>query len=121
VLRRIFGPNREEIIEGWRKLHNKEIHNLFSSNIRKRNSRGMRWMGHVPCLGQMRNAYNILFREPEGKRPLPTHRWEGNVKMDLREIGWGSVDWIHLIQDRAHWQALMKTVINLASHKRQEI
>jgi len=68
-----------------------------------------------PCMGDMRNAHNILIGKPEGKRPLgrPRSRWEGNIGMDLREIGWESVDWIHLAQDRDQWLALMNTVMNL--------
>jgi hypothetical protein len=62
----------------------------------------MRWMGQVACMGKMRNAYKILVRKPDGKRPLgrSRHRWEDNIRVDLREIGWKDVDWIHLAQDR---------------------
>jgi hypothetical protein len=62
-----------------------------------------------------RNVYRVLMRKPEGKRPLerPRHRWEDGIRMDLREIGWGSVDWIQLAQDRDQWQALVNTVMNL--------
>jgi hypothetical protein len=65
-------------------------------------------------MGEMRNAYKILVGEPEGKRPLtrPNHRWEG-IRIDLREIGWKDVDWMHLVQDRGQWQALMNTIMNL--------
>jgi hypothetical protein len=66
-------------------------------------------------LGEKRNAYRILAGKPEGKRPLgrPRHRWEDNIRMDLREIGWGGMDWIDLAQDRDQWRALVKTVMNL--------
>jgi hypothetical protein len=59
-------------------------------------------------MGEVRGAYNILVGKPEGRRPLgrPRHRWENNIKMNLREIGFGDVDWIHLAQDRVRWRAL---------------
>jgi hypothetical protein len=84
VLRKIFGPRREE--DGsWRKLHNDELHNLYSSpNIAGViKSRRMRWVGHVACLGEGRGVYGVLDGMPEGKKPMgrPRHRWEDNVKM----------------------------------------
>jgi hypothetical protein len=86
VLRRIFGPKREE--DGsWRKLHNDELHRLYSSSniVRVIKSRRLRWAGHVACMGDGRGVIG----RPEGKRPLgrPRRRWEDNIKMDLREIG----------------------------------
>jgi hypothetical protein len=65
--------------------------------------------------GEKRNAYRVLVGKPEGERPLgrPRHRWEDNIKMDLRERGWGGVSWIDLAQDRDQWRALVNTVINL--------
>jgi hypothetical protein len=79
----------------------------------------MRWMGHVICMGEIRNAYKVLIRRPEGKRALerPPYRWEVNIRMDLREIGWENVDWIHLVQDRNQWQALVNTYESLGSMK----
>jgi hypothetical protein len=81
---------------GWRKLHNEELHNLYSSPsiIRMINSRRMRWAGHVAQIGARRNACRILVGNPEGKRPLgsPRSRWVNNIKMDLREIGWYGLD-----------------------------
>jgi transcription termination factor 2 len=89
---------------GWRKLHNDELHNLYSSPsiIRMIKSRRMRWAGHVARMGEKRNAYGILVGEPEGKRPLgrPRRRGMDNIKIDLREIGWDGGDWIDLAQDR---------------------
>jgi hypothetical protein len=100
VLRRIFGPKRDEVTGEWRKLHNEELHILYSSPniIRQIKSRTMRWAGHVARMGEERNVYRVLIGKPEGKRPLgrPRRRWEDGIRMDLREIGWGSVDWIHL-------------------------
>jgi hypothetical protein len=100
-LRRIFGPKRDEVTGGWRKLHNEELHNLYSSPsiIRMIKSRRMRWAGHVARMGKKRNAYRILMRNPEGKRPVrrPRRRWVDNIRMDLREIGWDGLDWIGLI------------------------
>jgi hypothetical protein len=62
-------------------------------------------------MGEGRNVYRVLVGKPEGKRPR--HRWEDEGKMDLREIGWGGVEWIHLVQDRDHWRALVNAVMNL--------
>jgi hypothetical protein len=89
VLRRIFGPKREE--DGsWRKLHNDELHSLYSSSntVRVIKSRRMSWAGHVARMGEGRGVYRVLVGRPEGKRPLgrTRRRWEGNIKMDLREI-----------------------------------
>jgi hypothetical protein len=104
VLRRIFGPKRDEVTGEWRKLHNEELHILYSSPyiIRQIKSSRMRWVGHVARMGEERNAYRVLMGKPEGKRSLgrPRHRWEDGMRMDLRENGWGSVDWIQLAQDR---------------------
>jgi hypothetical protein len=78
---------------GWRKLHNEELHGLYSSPsiVRVIKARRMRWAGHVAWKGEVRGAYNILVGRPEGRRPLgrPRCRWEGNIKMDLRETVWG--------------------------------
>jgi hypothetical protein len=73
------------------------------------------WAGHVAHLGEVRGAYNILVGRPEGRRPLgrPRRRWEDNIKMYLREIGFGDMDWIHLSQDRDTWGALVNMVMNL--------
>jgi hypothetical protein len=103
VLRIISGSKRDEVTGGWRNLQN-ELHGLYSSSsiIRVIKARRMRWVGHVACMGDVRGAYNILVGRPEGRRPLgrPRHRWEDNIKMDLGEIVFGDVDWIHLAQDR---------------------
>jgi hypothetical protein len=117
VLRRIFGPKRDEVARGWRKPHNEELHNLHSSPIiiTMMKSRTMRWAGHVARMGPMRNAYGILIRKPEGTRPLgrPRRRWVDNIKMDRREIGWDGMDWFDLAQDGDQWRALVSTIMNL--------
>jgi ribosome biogenesis protein Nip4 len=66
-------------------------------------------------MGEVRGAYNILVGKPEGRRPLerPRRRWEDNIKMNLREIGFVDVDWIHWVQDRGRWRAFVNTVMNL--------
>jgi hypothetical protein len=66
-------------------------------------------------MGEERNVYRVLMGKPDGKRPLvrPRRGWEDGIRMDLREIGWGSVDWIQLAQDRGRWRALVNTVMNL--------
>jgi hypothetical protein len=116
VLRRIFGPKREE--DGsWRKLHNDELHSLYSSpNIfRVIKSRRMRWAGHVARTGEGKGVYRVLFGRPEGRRPLgrPRRRWEENIKMDRREIGIDGANWIQMAQDRVLWRTFVKTVMNL--------
>jgi hypothetical protein len=117
VLRRIFGPKGDEVRGQYRKLHNGELHNLYSSpdNIRQIKSRRMRWAGHVVQMGEGRNVYRVLVGKPEGKRPFqrPRRRWENGIKMDLREISWGDVEWIHLAQDRDRWRAVVSAVMNL--------
>jgi hypothetical protein len=89
---------------GWRKLHNEELHNLYSSPsiIRGIKSRRKRWAGHVARMGEKRNVYMFLVGKPEGKRPLgrPRRRWIDNTKIDLLELGLNVVDWIGLAQER---------------------
>jgi hypothetical protein len=102
VLKRIFGPKRDEVTGEWRKLHNKEFHDLYSSPstsiIRIIKSRKMRWADHVARMGEKRNAYRLLVGKPEGKIPQgrPRRRWVDNIRMDLGEVGWGDVGWIDL-------------------------
>jgi hypothetical protein len=107
VLRRIFGLKRDGGTGGWRKLHNEDLHDLYSSPniIRIIKSRRMRWAGHVARMGEKRNEYRLLVGKPQGKRPLgkPKCRWIDNIKMDLLEIGLADVDWIGLAQDRYRW------------------
>jgi hypothetical protein len=116
ILRRIFGPKRDEVTGEWRKLHNEELHNLYSSPdiIRQVKSRRMRWARHVARMGEDRKVYKVLVGKPEGKRPLerPRRRWEDGVRMDLKEIGLGG-GWIQLAQDRDRWRAVVSAVMNL--------
>jgi hypothetical protein len=93
---RISRPKRGEVMGGWRKLRYEELHNLYSSQniISVMKSRMMRWMGHVACMGEI-SAYKILVGKPEGKkRPhgRPRQRRKDNIKMDLRETGFGGTD-----------------------------
>jgi hypothetical protein len=110
VLRRIFGPKRDEVTGEWRKLHNEELRDLYSSPsiIRIIKSRRMRWAGHVALMGEKKNAYRLLVGKPEGKSPVgrSRRRWVDNIRIDLREVGWGDVDWIGLAQDKNRWELL---------------
>jgi hypothetical protein len=113
---RIFGPRREEN-GSWRKLHNDELHSVYSSPniVRVIRSRRLRWAGHVARMVEGRGVYRDLVGRPEGKRPLgrPRRRWEDNIKMDLREIGIDGANWIQLAQDRVQWRVFLNTVMNL--------
>jgi hypothetical protein len=116
LLRRIFGPKRDEVTGEWRKLHNEELHDLYSSPsvIRIIKAR-MKWVGNAARMGEKRNAYRLFVGKPEGGRPLgrPRRRWMDNIRMDLVEVRWGDVDWIGLAQDRNRWRALVNSVLNL--------
>jgi hypothetical protein len=96
VLRRLFGPKRDEVTGGLRKLHNEELHNLYSSPniIRMMKSRRMRWARNVARMETNRNIYKIFVVKLEGKRSLrrPRRRWVYNNKIDLGEIGWNGLD-----------------------------
>jgi len=117
VLRRIFGPRRNELTGEWKKLRNEELNDLYSSPsiFRVIKSRRMRWAGHVARMGVRRDVFRVLVRKPEGKRPLgrPRHRWEDTNKMNLQEVGLGFMDWIMLAEDRDRWWALVNAVMNL--------
>jgi hypothetical protein len=117
VLRRIFGPKKDEVTGEWRKLHKEELHDLHSSPSINRiiKSRWMRWAGYVARMEEKRNAYILLVGKPEGKRPLgrPRRRWVDNIRMDLGEVGWGDVGWIDLAKDRNRWRAVVNSVLNL--------
>jgi hypothetical protein len=101
----------------WRKLHNDEPNDLYSSpnTFRVIKSKRMIWEGHVACMGESKGVYRVLVGQPEGKIPLGRTRggWEENIKMDLQEVGCGGKDWINLTQDRRRWRALVNAVMNL--------
>jgi hypothetical protein len=116
VLRGVFGPRRDEVTGGWRKLHNKEICDLYSlpTIIRMIKLRRMRWAEPCSTNGEKSNTHRLLMGEPVSQRPLgrPRCRWVDN-KMNLGETGWGGMDWIGLAQDRDRWRALVNAVMNL--------
>jgi hypothetical protein len=115
VLRRILGSKMIKIIGVWRKLHNEKLHNLHSSPNKiiliklQRN----KWAMHVECMG--RREMHMGFWWDSQKKPVgrPRFRWEDNIKTDLREIGWGDIDWIYQAQDRYQCRALVNTVMNV--------
>ena len=117
VLRRIFGPRRDEITAEWRRLHDEELNDLYSSPniVRVITSRRMRWAGHVARMGEERGLYRFLVGKPEGRKSLgrPRRRWVDNIRMDLQEVGCGYMDWIRLAQDRDRWRTLVSAVMNL--------
>jgi len=100
VWRRIFGPRGDEVTGEWRRLHNEELNDLYSSPniVRVIKSRRMRWAGHVARISEKRGEYRILVGKPEGRRPLgrPRRRWVDNIRMDLQEVGlgmWTGLGW----------------------------
>src|SRR5215469_16049153 len=115
VLRTVFGPKRDKVTGEWRKLHNVELSDLYSSPniVRVVKSRRMRWAGHVARMVEGRGVHRVLAGKPEEKRPLgrPRRRWEDNIKMELNEVG-GVGDWMELAQNRDGWRALVNTVMN---------
>ena len=103
VLRRIFVPGWDGVTGEWRRLHNEELNDLYSSPniVRVIKSRIMTWAGHVARMGEERGVYRILVGKPEERRPLGRHRrrWVDNIRTDLQEVGCGYMDWIGLAQD----------------------
>jgi len=117
VLRRIFGPRMDEVMGDWRRLHNEELSDLYSSPniVRVIKSRRMRWAGHVARMVMERVVYRVLVGKPGERRPLRRlrRRWVDNIRMDLQEVGCGYMDWIGLAQDRDRWRTLVSAVMNL--------
>jgi len=117
VLRRIFGPRRDEVTGEWRRLHNAELNDLYSSPniVPVIKSRRMRWAGHVARMGEERGVYRMLVGKPEGRRPLerPRHRWVDNIRTDLQAVGCVYMNWIGLAEDRDRWRTLVSAVMNL--------
>ena len=112
----MYRLKRDGVTGEWRKLHNEELNDLYSSPniLRVIKSRRMRWAGHMARMGGRRGVHKVLVGKPEGKRPLgrPRRRWEDNIKMDLEEVGSGCGDWMGLAQDRDRWRALVGTVMD---------
>jgi len=104
VLSRILGPKRDKVIGEWRKLHNEELNDLYSSPniVRAIKIEKIEMGGACSMYGERRGVYRVLVGKPEGKRPLrkPRRRWEDNINMDLQEVGCGRMNWIYLAQDR---------------------
>jgi len=115
VLRKIFGPKREEVVGGWRRLHDEELHNLYASSniirVIKSESRG--YGGHAARMEETKNAFKILVGKHERNRPLgrPRCGWKYNIVMEIRKI-WREVDRIELAQDSDQWRAVVYTVMN---------
>jgi len=116
VLRRIFGPKRDEVTGEWKRLHNEELNDLYSSPniVRVIKSKRMRWAGHAARMDEEREVYRVLVGKSEGKRPLgrPRLRWVGNIRMDLQEVRCRYMDWIELAQDRDRLRTLVSVVMN---------
>jgi len=101
----------------WRRLHNEELNDLYTSPniVRVIKSGRMRWTGHVARMGEEMGVYRVFLGKPEGRRPLgrPRRRWVDNIRLDLQEVRCGYMDWIGLAQDRDRWLALVSAVMNL--------
>ena len=116
VLRKVFGPKRDEATGEWRKLHYEKLNDLYSlpNIVRVVKPRRMRWAGYVARMGEDRGVQRVLVGKPEENRPLgrPRRRWEDNIKLDLQEVGVVHGDWLELAEDRNRWRALVGTVRN---------
>jgi len=114
---RIFGRRRDEVTGEWRRLHNEELNDLYSSPniLRVIKSRRMRWAGHVARMGEERGVYRVWVGKPEGKSALgrPRHSWVDNIRTELQEVGCGYMDWIGRDQDRDRSRTLMSAVMKL--------
>ena len=125
VLRKIYGSKRGEVTGEWRKLHNEELNDLYSSPnvVRVIKSRRIRWLGHVARMGERRGLYRVLVGKPEGKIQFerPRHRWEDNINMDIQEVGCGGMDWIEQAQDRDRNVAVRNTLTDIISANRVQV
>jgi len=116
VLKRIFGPRRDEVTGEWRRLHNEELNDLFSSSnivlVIKNEQNEMGW--ECGTYGGGQEVYRVLVGKPDGKRPLgrPRRRWVDNIRMDLQEVGCGYMDLIGMAQDRDRWRTIVSAVMN---------
>jgi hypothetical protein len=110
VMSRVFGSKRDDVTEEWKKLHNKELNDLYSlpNIVRVVKSRRMRWAGHGARMGEGRGVQRVSVGKPEGKRPFgrPRRRLEDNIKIDLQEVGGGCGDWMERAQDRDRWRTM---------------
>ena len=108
---------RDEVTGEWRRLHNEQYYDLYSSPniIRVIKLRKIRWAGHVVCMGERRGVYRVLVGRPEGKKPCgrSKHRFEDNIRRDLQEMEWGGLDWINLAPDSVRWRVLANVIMNL--------
>ena len=116
MLKGIFGPKRDEVAGEWRKLHNEELNDLYSlpNIVRVIKLRRMRWAGHVARMGERKGVHRIFVEKPDGKRPFSRtrRRWEDNIKMDIQDVGCGSMEKIELARYRDRWRALVNAVMN---------
>jgi hypothetical protein len=112
VLKKVFGPKRDEVTGEWRKLHDEELNDLYSlpNIVWVVKSRRMRWAGHVARMEEDRGVHRVLVGKPKGKKSLgrPRRRWEDNI--DLQEVEGGRGDWMELAEERDRWRALVGTV-----------
>ena len=116
VLRKIFGPRKGEVTGEWRRLHNEELNDLYSTQYcagDKIEKNEMGWACGAYVCGE--GVFRVLLGKPEGRRPLgrPRRRWMDNIRMDLQGVGCGYMDWIGLAQDRERWRTLVSAVMNL--------
>jgi len=116
VLRRVFGPKKDEVTGEWRKLHKEELNDLYTlpNIVRVVKSKRMRWAGHVARMGEDRGVHRLLVVKSEVKMPFgrPRRRLEDNIKMALEEVGGGRGEWMELAQNSDGRWALVGTVRN---------